>query len=566
MMIKKDDNFRVKQHTVQLEAGSIPHPIINSMIGNNVKYNDNIMEIKDGVSVSNGEYTLMQDGNRFRRFTRFPFININNVNFKNYNGYIPLSLIDVIKAQANIYDKEYKYTIDLGIEIEDKTLKNIQDLKNNMKMSKITHNSNYDFTEWQYKIPVYTRKSGKSEFSGVDYLKDAKYLKLSQIDLEFDTVVPENSFTDNSYEDAYIKTPPLLYLYNNRYSENYKVSLYSSRYDYTMSEIPYNKGITRDYVDKSSHEYMLNNSLSGRHCKYQMTALKSPKRKKTLIHNDMIYDTLTHSNFSENKVLTHSELIRFYCGGFISNSRFSAIKTAYSMQDKVSQSLEGRRDSDGVTYNSTYPLPLNVTFEFDVKENVFTNNDIFDGENYVQVGYIVVRTYKGIRYFMPPNMQNLIKENMTEAKIREFYNSDMWIDYLRAFTMKITIPNIPVLEFGDNNSTYAVEVFCIPTITQLSGSDIKFTNGNAHDNEHIKDSIKPNNFIEARYISHFNTVDGKSNGDSAPFLEFAFMRHIRELGGFNGFLLPPERRCIDWSSKWYGNTSLYNNYESNELS
>ena len=133
MMIKKDDNFRVKQHEVQLEAGSIPHPIINSMIGNNVKYNDNIMEIKDGVSVSNGEYTLMQDGNRFRRFTRFPFININNVNFKNYNGYISLSLIDVIKAQANIYDKEYKYTIDLGIEIEDKTLKNIQDLKNNMK-------------------------------------------------------------------------------------------------------------------------------------------------------------------------------------------------------------------------------------------------------------------------------------------------------------------------------------------------------------------------------------------------------------------------------------------------
>jgi hypothetical protein len=75
-------------------------------------------------------------------------------------------------------------------------------------------------------------------------------------------------------------------------------------------------------------------------------------------------------------------------------------------------------------------------------------------------------------------------------------------------------------------------------------------------------SIRPNFMVSAEYRAH---IDDKYNEAANVITDEAFMRHIEELGGLNGFLLPPERRVVDYPIQDTGR-KVYENYMYENLS
>ena len=505
MNIKDNENMK-------MVVGSVPHPIINSIVGNNVSFSNSVLFELDKMKT---DYTVGNSNGRLKVFTKLP----EEVTTKSRQtdvetistSYTNLSVDDIVEEQGNLTEKEYRYTIDLGAEMTNAS----SDVATEANFYKTLNNPLLDFVEYKYKIPLFVNKN-ECEFLKNGLPNDIDGVKLFGIDMEFDTVVPEALFKDiDALVDTYIHTPSLNYLHWTRVIP--KALRKSALYPDYFEDI----GDTR--ASRMTHL----NGLSGRHCKYQLTAVKDKVRNKTIVHNDMIYDTMCHSNLTIHRMLSYNEWMNAMCGGVLREKIACVNPNNYR-----------RNNSAGDIYNYTYPLPLNVTFEFDSNISSSIKSDIISGSSYVKIGDVVVRTYKGVRHFLPSGWRKLKSKGATDSNL---LIADLYVDFLRAFTLKMCIPrNTPSLVVLKDDKTYYAEVYSIPTTWQNSAEKIKVVDFTDRTKNPLEWSIRPNAFVSAEYKYH---IDESLN----PVTDRAFINHIVELGGFNGFLLPPERRVVDYT-------------------
>lgn len=527
------DNEKMK-----MVAGSSPHPIINSIIGNNVSFSKGaVFDIN--TSIRGGYAVGINNDSKLKAYGSIP----EGVPFRTrWDGkdeytraYTDISLEDIVNEQNNFTEKEYKYTVDLGAEMTDA----VNDTYQNAVFYKTAQNNLLDFVEYKYKIPLFINKN-ECEFLKTDILTNNNGIKLFGIDIEFDTVVPEALFRDlDKLMNAYVYTNSLTALHWTRTLQQslQKSYLYPSHF--------------LDKAEKTPQEYSLLNGLSGRHCKYELTAVKDTERNMTFTHNDMIYDSLCHSNMTIHRMLSYNEWNNMMCGGVL-RERVACVNPGnFNKNENVLART-----------NYIYPLPLNVTFEFNTSIDSGIENDIISGSSYQKIGDLVIRTYKGVRHFVPTGWRKLkpIAKNDTS---RSFVNCDLYVDFLRAFTFKISIPrNIPSLVIVKDGETHYAEVYAIPTTWQNSAEKIKTLDFTDRTKNMLDWSIRPNTFVSAEYIQHIDE-------SLSPITDKAFINHINELGGFNGFLLPPERRVVDYplqdksadiNIKYYENTEFTIDY------
>lgn len=532
MNIHDEDKEKLK-----IDVGSIPHPIFNSILGNNIPYRENIFQNNGNYS----KYLINIVDKKLNVKLRMPEVittksRENLVETKDIN-HIRLSLEDIIEEQGNITDKEYMYTVDLGDET--KTYTGIEHNPNEMAFYKNSGNNQLDFIEYQYRIPLFINKRDTNIFkNGIP--KNNEGVKLFGIDIEFDTVFPEALIKKlQEMENTYIFTPSFTWLHKG------KKVLGEQQINPTID----GRSWFPDRANNVSNNYSLINGLSGRHCKYEMTAARSPIRDKTIIHNDMIYDSLCNSNLNFHRMMSFRELTMKYIGKANANQRYDPVLYSGYMSE----------DGIGISHQ-IYPLPLNVQFDFTFSsENNNLNDDVLSNNLYCKIGDIVIRTYKGVNHFIPPNCKKLSDPSKEKDNYGSILNGDLYVDYLRSFTFKISIPrNTPSLVIKHGGQTHYLETYSIPTSWQMSSEKIDIADFSSHSPEHILNSIRPNNFVTAKYIEHVGTLS-----DSGSFMTYkAFINHIKELGGFNGFLLPSERRCCDWPSEKSGN---YENFSFVQL-
>lgn len=503
------DNEKLK-----MVVGSSPHPIINSIIGNNLSFSKGAVF---DINTTARDYTVgVNYTGNLRAYSTTPEAVPHTTRWDNKDeysyAYTDISIEDIVNEQNNFTEKEYRYTVDLGAEMTNA----VSDTFQEAIFFKTAQNSLLDFVEYKYKIPLFINKN-ECEFLKTDILTNNDSMKLFGIDIEFDTVVPEALFKElDKLMNAYLYTNSLTALHWVRTlpSSLQKSYLHPSHF--------------LDEADKTPQEYNLLNGLSGRHCKYELTVVKDSERNMVFTHNDMIYDSLCHSNVSIHRMLSYNMWNNMMCGGVLREKVACVNPGNFNKSENVP-----------VRTNYIYPLPLNVSFEFDTTTDRNIESDIISGSSYQKIGNLVIRTYKGVRHFVPTGWRKLrpITKNDTS---RSLINCDLYVDFLRAFTFKISIPrNIPSLVIVKNGETHYAEVYGIPTTWQNSSEKIKTLDFTDRTKNMLEWSIRPNTFVSAEYIHHVDE-------SLSPITDKAFINHINELGGFNGFLLPPERRVVDY--------------------
>ena len=537
-------NYRryMNLENAEIATGSIPHPIINSIIGNTVPYNENII---NAVSTSS-EYDIgvgyLKEKNKLylgaRRPEELRTLNLEEKIEVRDTVLNRIAIDDIIEEQNNITEKEYMYTVDLGKEMPEDASVGPQ----HAAFYKAVNNPLLDFVEYKYKIPLFINKN-ESEFLKNGIPRNADGIKLFGLDMEFDNVFPEAVLKVPEDFRKYYYTPTFTYLHKARILPD------------TMQNSVMDASWFKDRAKSVPAAYQLMNGFSGRHCKYQMTAVKSKKRNKVLIHQDMIYDSLCHSSTNLHKVMGYNDWLKFMCGGVLRRISIAPV---------IPSTYYGKTAGYHSAPAFIYPLPLNVQFELTYSDDPSSNIEIFKGSSYVKIGDIVVRTYKGIRHFQSPNYRTLRDENITSTNFGAMINGDLYVNHLRAFTIKINIPrNIPSLLVRSNNESHYVEVYSIPTTWQTSSEKLDILNFKDRSNINITNSsIRPNFMVSAEYRAH---IDDKYNEAANVITDEAFMRHIEELGGLNGFLLPPERRVVDYPIQDTGR-KVYENYMYENLS
>lgn len=565
---------------LRTEVAAIQHPLINALIGTQLNYNDSIFldlrTIHNAKAMLAGKkYVLGNDGKEIKVVTRIPDFYIktrnNGVNIIN-ERVMSLSLKSIVEeADKSTPFKEYKYTVDLSRAIpydDDKGYIPYEPSKNGlMQLSQYTGSDEpieaSDFEEYTIKIPFYV-KHNDIDFINSTYTRDRyglfnfdniQDIKIQGIELEFDTVVPEDSIADNRYEKAYIYPP---YVFGLQRREHNDQSTGGTGNNDTC--------IDSNHVDSATGtaaQYSIPNVLSGRHCKYVMTFAKSKNRYKTFTHADMMYDSICHSPSNGHKCLSYYEYLKLMRGGYAGGAIPKDVTVGANNYYSGSENSAG----DWWQYAVNYPLPLHVSFEFGYpQEYAYGSEDNVARYDYNIVGWLVIRTYRGYRHFMPGNLANFIQRTGDlpglDVSPETFMNMDLWANFLKTFTCKISIPRkVPSLILKLNNGEYRFLELYTPSTTKYTNThklnlvdskDPKIINP-ARDNDNFGSGggSKACGYIRPFIKLHSSIIldEARWNSKQMPFVEnmSPFGRYIKSIGGFNGFLLPAERRAMHYS-------------------
>jgi len=195
-----------------------------------------------------------------------------------------------------------------------------------------------------------------------------------------------------------------------------------------------------------------------------MTFAKSKNRSKTIIHADMIYDSICHTGRTTHKNLGYYDYLKLLRGGNAGSKRFYDVGVGDS-----GHTYAGAYDENGGygQYATDYPLPLHVSFVFGNKvPNDHTSyigggrrfHDSLYNEVHNYLGCLVIRTYRGISHFIPGNMESFNTKPIRGPISDEpdmFLDSDLWANFLKSFTVKLSIPKkVPSLVFKKDNGDY----------------------------------------------------------------------------------------------------------------
>lgn len=581
------------------EVAAIQHPLINALIGTHLNYNDSIFldlrTISNAKAMLTGKkYLIGNDGKDIKVITRIPDFytktrdtEVNTINER----VITLSLKSIVEeADKSSPFREAKYTVDLSRAIpyeDDKGYLPYASSKSHSVMQKLKYDKRdtlwtSDFEEYSIRIPLYV-KHDDIDFIGNGYERDnwrlfnfnnIQDIKIQGVELEFDTIVPEDTVDDskiegNRYENTYIYPPYIFGL---------------QRWKSLPIDTAYQKCVDSEHVDSATGtaaQYAIPNVLSGRHCKYMMTFAKSKNRRKTFTHADMIYDSICYRPDTSFKHLSYYEYLKLMRGGYSGTSREKDVTIGANNYYNGGEAGEGSH----IQYSVDYPLPLNVTFEFGHPDSyAYESRDREVRYDYNIVGWLVIKTYRGFKHFMPGNLANFIKRRgdapVQDLSPETFMNMDLWANFLKAFTCKIYIPRkVPSLILKLKNGEYRfLELYMGTTTRQtnthalhlLNSRNKNWTDPRA-EQDRFGNSSTPNAFLRP-FIRHC-TIEARESWWTNGNLEYEenmsqFGRYIKSIGGFNGFLLPPERRAMHWDGESGGrevfNPKLYDAYMNPE--
>lgn len=570
---------------LRTEVAAIQHPLINALIGTHLNYNDSIFldlrTISDAKAMlTSKKYLIGNNGKEIKVLTRIPDFytktrdtEVNTINER----VITLSLKSIVEeADKSSPFREAKYTVDLSRAIpyeDDKGYLPYASSKSHSVMQKLKYDKRdtlwtSDFEEYSIRIPLYV-KHDDIDFIGNGYERDnwrlfnfnnIQDIKIQGVELEFDTIVPEDTVDDskiegNRYENTYIYPPYIFGL---------------QRWKSLPIDTAYQKCVDSEHIDSATGtaaQYAIPNVLSGRHCKYMMTFAKSKNRRKTFTHADMIYDSICYRPDTSFKHLSYYEYLKLMSGGYSGTSREKDVTIGANNYYNGGEAGEGSH----IQYSVDYPLPLNVTFEFGHSYSYeHRDNDV--RRSYNIVGWLVIKTYRGFKHFMPGNLANFIKRRgdapVHDLSPETFMNMDLWANFLKAFTCKIYIPRkVPSLILKLKNGEYRFLELYMGTTTRQTNTHAlhllnsrnknwtdprdeqdRFGNGSSMGNAYLRPFIR---FCSIRAEESWwtnGTIEYEEN--MSPF-----GRYIKSIGGFNGFLLPPERRAMHWDGE---NGEVYN--------
>jgi len=579
---------------LRTEVAAIQHPLINALIGTHLNYNDSIFldlrTISNAKAMLTGKkYLIGNDGKDIKVVTRIPDFytktrdtEVNTINER----VITLSLKSIVEeADKSSPFREAKYTIDLSRAIpyeDDKGYLPYNPSKSHSVMQKLKPTYSYkpisasDFEEYSVRIPFYV-KHDDMDFIGNGYERDSYRLfnfkniqdiKIQGMELEFDTIVPEDTVDDNRYENTYIYPPYIFGL---------------QRWKSLPIDTAYQKCVDSEHIDSATGtaaQYAIPNVLSGRHCKYMMTFAKSKNRSKTFTHADMIYDSICYRPDTSFKHLSYYEYLKLMRGGYSGTSREKDVTIGANNYYNGGEAGEGSH----IQYSVDYPLPLNVTFEFGHPNSYsYEHRDYEVRYSYNIVGWLVIKTYRGFKHFMPGNLANFIKRR-GDAPVRDlspetFMNIDLWANFLKAFTCKIYIPRkVPSLILKLKNGEYRfLELYMGTTTRQtnthtlhlLNSRNKNWTDPRAEQDRFGNGSSMGNAYLRpyVRYCAIGTEESWWTNGTIEYEENMSpFGRYIKSIGGFNGFLLPPERRAMHWDgeNREVYNPKLYDEYMNPE--
>ena len=561
---------------LRAEVAAIQHPLINALIGTQLNYNDSIFLDLRTISnakamLANKKYVLGNDGKEIKVVTRIPDFytktrdtEVNTINER----VITLSLKSIVEeADKSSPFKEARYTIDISRALpydDDKGYLPYEPSKLGV-MAKLKYADSagplwtLDFEEYIIKIPFYV-KHNDIDFIGDTYVRDryglfnfdsVQDIKIQGIELEFDTAVPEDSVDDNRYEKTYIYPPYVFGL--QRWEHNGQSTGGTGNNDTCIDS---------QHIDSATGtaaQYSIPNVLSGRHCKYMMTFAKSKNRYKTFTHADMMYDSICHNPLNGHKCLSYYDYLKLMRGGYAGSPRAQDVIVGADNYYSGGENAEG----DWWQYAVNYPLPLHVSFEFGYPASYaydYSNDGI--KRDYNIVGWIVIRTYRGFKHFMPGNFANFIQRKgdhpVFDVSPETFMNMDLWANFLKAFTCKISIPRkVPSLILKLSNGEYRfLELYTASATRQttthklclVDSKNHKESNADSYNDDFGRSSgSKGCGYIRPR-------VRILEQGCWNPQIEFEenmspFGRYIKSIGGFNGFLLPAERRAMHYSGE-----------------
>lgn len=579
---------------LRTEVAAIQHPLINALIGTHLNYNDSIF--LDLRTISNAKamlagkkYVIGNDGKEIKVLTRIPNFYTkardNRINIIN-ERVITLSLKSIVEeADKSSPFREAKYTVDLSRAIPYKDEKGYlpyEPSKSSSVMQKLKFTDLYkpidasDFEEYSIRIPFYV-KHDDIDFIGNGYERDnyrlfnfgnIQDIKIQGIEVEFDTIVPEDTIDDNRYENTYIYPPYVFGL---------------QRWKSLPIDVTYQKCVDSEHVDSAigtAAQYAIPNVLSGRHCKYMMTFAKSKNRRKTFTHADMIYDSICYRSNIQYKHLSYYDYLKLMRGGYSGTMRDRDVTIGAKNYYNGGEAGEGSH----IQYSVDYPLPLNVTFEFGHPNSYAYESVDWDVRyDYNIVGWLVIKTYRGFKHFMPGNLANFIKRRgdapVHDLSPETFMNMDLWANFLKAFTCKIYIPRkVPSLILKLKNGEYRFLELYMGTTTRQTDAhalhllDAKDKNKLDTDGDNDRFGLAPG---DSRYLRPYvkqccvDSDETRWNGGTIEYEEnmSPFGRYIKSIGGFNGFLLPPERRTMHWDGEQNGglfNPKLYDAYMNPE--
>mgnify|MGYP003357263347 FL=1 len=584
---------------LRTEVAAIQHPLINALIGTQLNYNDSVFldlrTISNAKAMLTGKkYLIGNDGKDIKVVTRIPDFytktrdtEVNTINER----VITLSLKSIVEeADKSSPFREAKYTIDLSRAIpyeDDKGYLPYASSKSHSVMQKLKYDKRdtlwtSDFEEYSIRIPFYV-KHDDIDFIGNGYERDnyrlfnfnnIQDIKIQGVELEFDTIVPEDTVDDskiegNRYENTYIYPPYIFGL---------------QRWKSLPIDTAYQKCVDSEHIDSATGtaaQYAIPNVLSGRHCKYMMTFAKSKNRLKTFTHADMIYDSICYRPDTSFKHLSYYEYLKLMRGGYSGTSREKDVTIGANNYYNGGEAGEGSH----IQYSVDYPLPLNVTFEFGHPDSyAYESRDHEVKYDYNIVGWLVIKTYRGFKHFMPGNLANFIKRRgdapVHDLSPETFMNMDLWANFLKAFTCKIYIPRkVPSLILKLKNGEYRfLELYMGTTTRQtnthalhlLNSRNKKWTDPRAEQDRFGSGNVAMGNAYLRPYV-RFCSIETKESWWTNGTIEYEenmsqFGRYIKSIGGFNGFLLPPERRAMHWDGEngELFNPKLYDSYMNPE--
>ena len=583
---------------LRTEVAAIQHPLINALIGTHLNYNDSIFldlrTISNAKAMLTGKkYLIGNDGKDIKVVTRIPDFytktrdtEVNTINER----VMTLSLKSIVEeADKSSPFREAKYTVDLSRAIpyeDDKGYLPYASSKSHSVMQKLKYDKRdtlwtSDFEEYSIRIPLYV-KHDDIDFIGNGYERDnwglfnfdtIQDIKIQGVELEFDTIVPEDTVDDskiegNRYENTYIYPPYIFGL---------------QRWKSLPIDTAYQKCVDSEHIDSATGtaaQYAIPNVLSGRHCKYMMTFAKSKNRFKTFTHADMIYDSICYRPDTSFKHLSYYEYLKLMRGGYSGTSREKDVTIGANNYYNGGEAGEGSH----IQYSVDYPLPLNVTFEFGHPDSYAYESVDYDVRyDYNIVGWLVIKTYRGFKHFMPGNLANFIKRRgdapVHDLSPETFMNMDLWANFLKAFTCKIYIPRkVPSLILKLKNGEYRfLELYMGTTTRQtnthalhlLNSRNKNWTDPRAEQDRFGNGSSMGNAYL--RPYVRFCSIEAGESWWTNGTIEYEenmspFGRYIKSIGGFNGFLLPPERRAMHWDGENGGvfNPKLYDSYMNPE--
>ena len=361
-------------------------------------------------------------------------------------------------------------------------------------------------------IPI----SIKDTFYGLSYVANKEYLFKAHAHITHGNVQIQNYLISNEYKfPIFIKDDNIHENIRNISINNLEIEIdntfsnnfYYGNNPYTGLQFP---NMSPVYEADNRYRKSNINAYSGRHLRYTLASVctfdtknNNSKVLSKTEYSSMVYDTLVHSGRNLSRHLTWDEWNDMRCA-----------RSPY------------------------YPLPIQVTFELNPK---FERNPAYEriyDNMYKQVGYIVIRTFRGKMLFQKPGNIG----NYTESSIPyKFSTHDLKNDdYLSDFDILFRIPkNIPSIIFTTHEGqTYKRELLMVSPqwfkSNQLLPSDIGIPNTSA--------KVYPD--YDGTIIARTNVLTDDniytSNANVINFLKTLDM---------NAFLLPAERSVMEWHDR-----------------